>query len=100
MQKYVAFMTGLPVRGGAPGQERVKKLFSRLGLTSVETFRAADNVIFETAPVGVIGPLEAQISRHLRRSLETEDLWTFIRTPKEIAEIVRDIPFTAEILSK
>ena len=99
MQKYVAFMTGLPVRGGT-GQEKIKKLFSRLGLSSVETFRGTDNVLFETAPVGMIGPLEAQISRHLRRSLETEDIWTFIRTPKEIAEIVREIPFSSGVLSK
>ena len=99
MQKYVAFMTGLPLRGGT-GQDKVKKLFNRLGLTSVETFRGADNVLFETAPVGVIGPLEAQISRHLRRSLDTEDIWTFVRTPKEIAEIVREVPFPTEVLSK
>lgn len=99
MQKYVAFMTGLPVKGG-PDNEKIKKLFSRLGLSSVETYRAVDNVIFETAPVGVMGPLEAQISRHLRRSLGTDDIWTFLRTPEEIAEIVREIPFPAEVLSK
>ena len=99
MQKYVAFMTGLPLKGG-PDQEKIRKLFTRLGLSEVETYRAADNVIFETAPVGVLGPLEAQISRHLRRSLGTEDIWTFLRTPEEIAEIVREIPFSSEILSK
>ena len=99
MQKYVAFMTGLPVRGG-PDREKVQRLYTRLGFSNVETFRAVDNVIFETAPVGIVGPLEAQISRHMRRSLNKDDIWTFIRTPPEIAKIVRDIPFSAEILSK
>jgi uncharacterized protein (DUF1697 family) len=99
MQKYVAFMTGLPLRGG-PDREKVQRLYTRLGFSNVETFRAVDNVIFETAPVGIIGPLEAQISRHMRRSLNNDDIWTFIRTPAEIASIVRDIPFSAETLSK
>ena len=99
MQKYVAFMTGLPLRGG-PDQRKVRQLFTRLGFSNVDTFRASDNIIFETAPVGVIGPLEAQISRHIRRSLDTDGIWTFIRTPEEIAQIVRDIPFSSEILSK
>jgi len=99
MQKYVAFMTGLPVRGG-PDKAKVRQLFTRLGFSNVDTFRAPDNVVFETAPVGVIGPLEAQISRHIRRSLDTDGIWTFIRTPAEIAQIVRDIPFSSEILSK
>ena len=99
MKKYVAFMTGLPLRDG-PDQEKIRRLYTRLGFSNVETFRAPDNVVFETAPVGVIGPLEAQISRHLRRSLDTDDIWTFVRTPEEVAAIVRDIPFSSEILSK
>jgi uncharacterized protein (DUF1697 family) len=99
MQKYVAFLTGLPVRGGPYG-DKVKRLFTKLGFTNVDTFRAADNVVFETAPVGVLGPLEAQISRHIKRSLDLDHVWTFIRTPEEIARIVRDVPFSPEILSK
>lgn len=99
MQKYVAFMTGLPLRSGAD-REKVRRLFMRLGFMNIETFRAPDNVVFETAPVGVIGPLEAQISRLMRKSLGIDDIWTFIRTDKEIAQIVRDIPFDSETLSK
>ena len=76
--------------------ETVQHLFQRLGFLDVQTFPSTDTVGFETAPVGVIGPLEAQVSRHLRRSLNVEGIWTFIRTPKEIAEIVRDIPFASD----
>lgn len=99
MQKYVAFITGLPLRSGAD-HEKVRRLFTRLGFMNIETFRAPDNVVFETAPVGVIGPLEAQISRLMRKSLGIDDIWTFVRTDKEIAQIVRDIPFSSEILSR
>src|ERR1044071_1359459 len=99
MQKYVAFMTGIPLRDG-PDSDKVKRLYTRLGFSNVQTYRSPDNVLFETAPVGIIGPLEAQISRHMRRSLGTDDIWTFVRTPSEISHIVRDIPFSSEVLSK
>jgi uncharacterized protein (DUF1697 family) len=98
MQKYIAFMTGLPLRAG-PDQEKIRQLYTRLGFSKVEIFRAPDNVVFETAPVGVIGPLEAQISRHVKRSLNLDHVWTFIRTPEEIAQIIRDVPFSSEILA-
>ncbi len=99
MQKYVAFMTGIPLRGG-PDNEKIRRLFTRLGFSNIQTFRSPDNVVFETAPVGVMGPLEAQISRHMRRSLGADDIWTFIRTSDEIAQIVRDVPFSSEVLAK
>lgn len=99
MQKYVALMTGIPLRGG-PDNEKIRRLFTRLGFSNIQTFRSPDNVVFETAPVGVMGPLEAQISRHMRRSLGADDIWTFIRTSDEIAQIVRDVPFSSEVLAK
>lgn len=96
MQKYVAFMAGLPFDSD---KEKVRALFARLGFSGVEPFRSADTVVFETAPVGVIGPLEAQISRHLKRSLELQYVWTFLRTPRELASIVDQAPFSAEELN-
>lgn len=99
MQKYIAFMTGLPFKGG-PDQEKIRRAYTRLGFSNVETFHAPDNVVFETAPVGVIGPLEAQVSRHIKRSFNLDYIWTFIRTRQEIAAIVREIPFSSEMLSK
>jgi uncharacterized protein (DUF1697 family) len=66
----------------------------KLGFLNVETHASIGNVAFETAPVGVVGALEAQISRHLRRSTGEEDIWTFIRTPDELAEIAGNLPFS------
>ena len=96
MQKYVAFINGLPFGGGDAETEEIRTLFRRLGFSNVETFHGRDTVIFETAPVGVIGPLEAQISRHLKRSLDLDHVWTFIRTPAELSEVVRAAPFASE----
>ena len=92
MQKYVAFISGLPFAGGDAENEKVRALFRRLGFLNVETFHGRDTVIFDTAPVGVVGPLEAQISRHLKRSLDLDYVWTFIRTPAQLDEIVKGAP--------
>ena len=96
MQKYIAFISGLPFGGDDGEVQKVRALFQRLGFSNVETFHGRDTVIFETAPVGVIGPLEAQISRHLKRSLDLDHVWTFIRTPAELSEVVKSAPFDPE----
>lgn len=93
MQKYIAFISGLPFGGDDEEVRKIRALFQRLGFSNVETFHGRDTVIFETAPVGVIGPLEAQISRHLKRSLDLDHVWTFIRTPAELSEVVKSAPF-------
>lgn len=97
MQRYIAFLSGLPLGPDKVGAEDLRNLFRKLGFLNVETWMAADNVAFETAPVGIVDPLEAQISRHLKRSIEG-DIWTFIRTPRELQAIVSALPFTAEEL--
>ena len=93
MQKYIAFISGLPFVSDDGEVQKIRALFQRLGFSNVETFHGRDTVIFETAPVGVIGPLEAQISRHLKRSLDLDHAWTFIRTPAELSEVVKSAPF-------
>ena len=79
--------------------DRLKTLLSQLGFSNIETFLTTGNVTFETAPVGVIGPLEAQIARYLRKSLGVEDLWVFVRTSDELRAIIDDVPFTEEDLN-
>jgi uncharacterized protein (DUF1697 family) len=76
--------------------DTLRNLFSRLGFMNVETFLTNGNVIFDMAPVGVIGPLEAQIARFLTKSLESEGIHVFIRTPEELLSILASVPFRSE----
>ena len=79
--------------------DKLKTLLSQLGFSNIETFLTTGNVTFETAPVGVIGPLEAQIARYLRKSLGVDDLWVFIRTVDELRAIIDNVPFPDEDLN-
>jgi uncharacterized protein (DUF1697 family) len=92
MQRYIAFLSGLPTGQHAVTQEALTSLFTKLGFAGVETHGTSGNVAFETAPVGVTGALEAQISRHLKRSIDA-NLWTFLRTPDELSKITAGMPF-------
>jgi uncharacterized protein (DUF1697 family) len=87
MQRYIAFLSGSSVGTTASAMENVRRLFKQLGFSRVETYLQTGNVIFETAPVGIIPPLEAQITRYLQKSL-TGEVEVFIRTPEELQEIV------------
>ncbi len=97
MQRYIAFLSGLPVGRGAVEMTTLRRLFTQLGFSNVETFLTTGNVSFEMAPVGIIPPLEAQIARHLQKKLG-HDIDVYIRTPKELAEMVRYKPFPPEDL--
>ncbi len=92
MQRYIAFLSGLPVGPGTVSQETLRTLFIKLGFLNVESHGTSGNVAFETSPVGVVNALEAQISRHLKRSIGGP-IWTFIRTPAELADIEANVPF-------
>jgi uncharacterized protein (DUF1697 family) len=95
MQRYIAFLSGLPTGPDAVSQDQLHHLFSKLGFLNVETHGTSGNVAFETAPVGVIGALEAQISRHLKNSIEG-DIWTFLRTPEYLSQVVANAPFSGD----
>lgn len=97
MQRYIAFLSGLPIGSGATEMPALRRLFSQLGFTNVETFLTTGNVSFETAPVGNLPPLEAQISRHLQKKLGDE-VGVYIRTPEELADLVAYEPFPPEDL--
>lgn len=99
MQKYAAFIAGLPTGRKSVSMDRLKTLLSQIGFENVETFLTTGNVTFETAPVGVIQPLEAQIARYLRKSLGVEDLWVFVRTDEQLKSILHEVPFSGEDLN-
>ncbi len=92
MQRYIAFITGLPLGPTAIPQETLRSLFIKLGFLNVESHGTSGIVEFDTSPVGVVSALEAQISRHLKRSISGQ-IWTFIRTPAELADIEANVPF-------
>ena len=93
MQRYVALIGGLPCGRDGVGMETLRAAFAKLGFLNIETYLTSGNVIFDTSRVGVIGPLEAQISRHLNKALDAHGVTVFIRTPHELAEIASRNPF-------
>ena len=95
MQRYIAFLSGLPTGDDSVGMDTLRSLFSRLGYLEVDTFLTTDNVAFLTAPVGIIPPLEAQISRFLSKHIRDE-IGVFIRTPDELTEIAENNPVDRE----
>ena len=91
MQRYIAFLSGLPIGGESVTAQTLRSLFLKLGFVEVEAHGTTGNVAFDTSPVGVTAALEAQISRHLKRFIHG-DIWTFIRTRQEVERIIRDAP--------
>jgi uncharacterized protein (DUF1697 family) len=69
----------------------LRKCFEALGHTSVETFIASGNVIFESRARNA-RTLEKAIERHLRESLGYE-VATFVRSPAELAAVAVHQPF-------
>jgi uncharacterized protein (DUF1697 family) len=73
---------------------KLRQLFESMGLTSVETFIASGNVIFESTARSPAG-LEKTIGDRLRKSLGYE-VGTFIRSRAELAEIAGYKAFPGE----
>jgi uncharacterized protein (DUF1697 family) len=96
MQRFIAFLRAINVGGHTVKMDHLRKLFAELGLSSVETFIASGNVIFESAEKDA-RVLEKKIEGHLRKSLGYE-VATFLRTAAELAAIVDYQPFPASEL--
>lgn len=89
--KQFAFLRAINVGGRRVRMETLRELFADLGASSVETFIASGNVIFETRSRAG-RPLEAKIEAHLRSSLGY-DVATFVRSLDELRAIARHQPF-------
>ena len=92
MQRYITFLRGFSAGHTPPEMRHLRSLFTGLGFANVETYLQSGNVIFDSAPFGIVHPFEAQISRYLSKSLGG-DVDAFIRTPDELAQIVDYEPF-------
>ena len=94
MPKYVAFLRAINVGGHVVKMDRLRALFEELGLANVETYIASGNVIFDSPARGAAA-LERKIEAHLRGALGYE-VKTYLRTPKELAEVAGYEPFGGE----
>src|SRR5262245_5785240 len=91
--RYIAFLRAINVGGHTVEMAKLKTLFEQLKFSSVETFIASGNVIFESA--GAAAALEKKIAAHLEKSLGYEVV-TFLRTPAELAELLAPRAFATE----
>ena len=92
MPRHVAFLRAINVGGRTVRMEALRRLFEEMGFTNVETFIASGNVIFDAR--GAATALERRIEQALREALGYE-VATFVRTPAELADVVRHEPFDA-----
>lgn len=93
MPRFIALLRAINVGGHTVKMERLRKLFAELEYTSVETFIASGNVIFEASSTDAIA-LEQQIESHLKQSLGYA-VATFIRSPTELSKVATYKPFSA-----
>ena len=91
MTRYFAFLRAINVGGHVVKMDRLRELFESLGFSSVETFIASGNVIFESTSTNVKA-LEKKIENRLHEALGYE-VTTFIRTGPELGEIANYQPF-------
>jgi len=93
MPKYVALLRAINVGGHTVRMEELRRHFAAMGFTSVETFIASGNVIFD-APRASAKTLERKIERALEEALGYK-VATFLRTPQELAAVALYQPFAA-----
>lgn len=96
MTRYVALLRAINVGGHVVKMDALRKHFSRMGFTNVETFIASGNVLFD-ARDDEPAALEERIASELERSLGYA-VGTFLRTPAELAAIVRHQPFEPSVI--
>lgn len=98
MPRYVAFLRAINVGGHTAKMADLIAVCESLGLTGVESFLASGNLIF-TAGKTSPSTLEKKIATALEERLGFA-VATFLRTGKEVEEILRYRPFSAKLLSE
>lgn len=86
LPSYLAFLRGINVGGHRVKMDRLRALFTGLGLNDVSTYLASGNVGFTTDSRDP-ALLRERLERHLASSLGYA-VPLFLRTPDQIAEIV------------
>jgi len=97
MPKYVAFLRAINVGGHTVKMDHLRLLFEALGFSSVETFIASGNVIFNSTSKNT-KVLEKKIEGSLQETLGY-NVATFIRSTAELQTIANYKPFSeAELI--
>jgi uncharacterized protein (DUF1697 family) len=94
--RYVALLRAINVGGHIVKMDQLRKLFTQLGFTDVETFIASGNVLF-TSPSKSSAALENKIEKHLKAALGYE-VATFVRTAAEVCQAAAHEPFSAVVM--
>lgn len=97
MPKYVAFLRAINVGGHTVKMDQLRTLFLAVGFANVETFIASGNVIFDSSSK-TPAALEKKIEKHLFDALGYK-VATFVRSLKELTEVIRHQPFPAAELA-
>lgn len=90
--RYIALLRGVNVGGHMVKMERLRELFTELGLEGVRTYIQTGNVFFDTAD-GDRAKLTRAIEDHLGAALGFE-VPTFLRTLPELERTLALSPFT------
>ena len=94
MTSYVALLRGVNLMGGTVlRMADLKALADELGFTSVRTFIASGNLLFETAKgeASVKAALEAAVKSHMSR-----EVGVMVRTAAEMEQVLAANPFAGE----
>ncbi len=95
----IAFLRAINVGGRVVKMDKLRAVFEKAGFTSVETFIASGNVVFDLSPAKKTQVLERSIETMLRDALGY-DVPTFVRTGAELKAVVEHEPFTPAQLKK
>ena len=96
MPRFIAYLRAINVGGHTVKMDALRAHFEALGFTRVETFIASGNVIFESS-LEDTRQHEKQIEDFLLNALGYP-VATFIRTPSELVDIARYVPFSKDKL--
>ena len=92
-ERYIAFLRGINVGGHNVKMDRIRDLFTQLGLTNVRSYIASGNLFFDTTSEDR-HTLAAAIEQHLTTALGYE-VPVFLRTIAEVEAILDQDPFKA-----
>jgi len=93
--RYVALLRAINVGGHVVKMDVLRKHFTRMGFGNVETFIASGNVLFDA--VEPVAEIEQRVAFELEQALGYP-VGTFVRTPAELAAVVRHAPFPVEVI--